>query len=280
MATFVALIVRLAPNWANLFDGYVPSHTIVSSGALYQSVGIVGATVMPHALFLGSKLATIERTNENEDDIPPDDSSSLELSTTARSETLLRARSPPNGPLLHMPQPVVCPSIPFTPSASPAKPRSFDYIRTHLHHAQLDIAISLIMFALVVNSAILVVASAAFYKIGEEGGDATGVQEGNLFSAYALIRSRVGAAFAYLFALALMMSGQAASITATLAGQVVSEGFIEWRTTPWKRRLVTRAIGIVPALVVSAAVGERGVNTLLVASQVTLSIVLPFVMFP
>lgn len=77
-----------------------------------------------------------------------------------------------------------------------------------------------------------------------------------------------------------MMSGQAASITATLAGQVVSEGFIEWRTTPWKRRIITRLIGMIPSLVVSASVGQSGVNTLLVASQVTLSIVLPFVMFP
>ena len=87
-------------------------------------------------------------------------------------------------------------------------------------------------------------------------------------------------AFAYLFALALMMSGQAASITATLAGQVVSEGFIEWRTTPWKRRLVTRMISMIPSLAVAAGVGESGINTLLVASQVTLSLVLPFVLFP
>lgn len=88
------------------------------------------------------------------------------------------------------------------------------------------------------------------------------------------------AAFAFLFALALMMSGQAASITATLAGQVVSEGFIQWRTTPWKRRLITRCISMIPALVVAVAVGQKGVNTLLVASQVTLSLVLPFVLGP
>jgi len=305
LASFVVLIVRLAPRWADVFNGYIPSSTIVSGGALYISVGIIGATVMPHALFLGAKIATIQRVDVDEDkeeDVKaegPD--ASVDLATRLSANPLaglsshieaqkssprtspavgrVRSRSQPQsfGPSLHMPQPTPMPSLPFPPPSEGA--RSVKLIRTHLHHAQIDIATSLFCFALVVNSAILIVASAAFYY-GEGIGDTTGVQEGNLFSAFDLIKQRLGQAFAYLFALALMMSGQAASITATLAGQVVSEGFIEWRTTPWKRRLITRLIGMVPSLVVSAAVGESGVNTLLVASQVTLSIVLPFVMFP
>lgn len=212
---------------------------------------------MPHALFLGSKLATIERTTGKEEE--EEENTDIDGKPVSSME----------------PSPSSSTPLPSSPSA-----RSLGYIRTHLHHAQVDIAVSLLAFALVVNSAILIVASAAFYNKEADGVDTSDVQQGNLFSAYALIKSRTGEAFAYLFALALMMSGQAASITVTLAGQVVSEGFIEWRTTPWKRRLATRAIGMVPSLAVSAAVGQRGVNTLLVASQVTLSIVLPFVMFP
>merc|ERR1712032_318345 len=101
----------------------------------------------------------------------------------------------------------------------PISERSANFIRIHLHHAQIDIAYSLFCFALVTNSAILTVAGAAFYY-REGAGDVAGVQDGDLFSAHELIKTRVGTAFAFLFALALMMSGQAASITATLAGQV------------------------------------------------------------
>lgn len=87
-------------------------------------------------------------------------------------------------------------------------------------------------------------------------------------------------AFAYIFAIGLFAAGQAASLTVTLAGQIVSEGFIRWNTTPWKRRLITRAIGIVPSLAVALAVGRNGIDALLVGSQVALSFVLPFVITP
>lgn len=232
LASFVALIVKLSPNWGDVFYGYIPSHAIISNGALYISVGIIGATVMPHALFLGSKLATIERTDVDQDEKVRDaESAGMEL----KPPSPRRQRTATHGPSLHMPQPTPLPTFPMVARSGF---RSMQSIKVHLHHAQVDIAISLLSFALVVNSAILIVAGAAFYY-GSGDEDETQVQEGNLFSAHALISSRIGEAFGYLFALALMMSGQAASITATLAGQVVSEGFIEWRTKPWKRRLST-----------------------------------------
>lgn len=80
-------------------------------------------------------------------------------------------------------------------------------------------------------------------------------------------------AFAYIFALALLAAGQSASLTVTLSGQIISEGFLQWKTKPWKRRLITRCIGIVPSVAVAAAVGKDGLNALLVGSQVALSIV-------
>jgi metal iron transporter len=99
----------------------------------------------------------------------------------------------------------------------------------------------------------------------------------DLASAHQLLTSRVGVGSGYIFAIALLVAGQAASITVTLAGQIVSEGFIEWRTRPFVRRLVTRLIGIVPSAIVAASVGPQGVDDLLVGSQVALSMVLPFV---
>lgn len=197
LAAFIILVVRLSPDWGDVFHGYIPSHTIVSGGALYISVGIVGATVMPHSLFLGSKLATISRTEETVKTRPKDaEKQKMDDSAgvTQNSDIELSAASPLSrsrsvGPSLHMPQPIPFPSMPFPERST--KPRSLAYIRTHLHHAQLDIATSLFFFALVINSAILIVAAAAFYY-GSSGTDVSGVQEGNLFTAYDLLKARVG----------------------------------------------------------------------------------------
>jgi len=101
-----------------------------------------------------------------------------------------------------------------------------------------------------------------------------------LFDAHDLIKSRIGSAAAFVFALALVCAGQMSSITVTLAGQSVSEGFIEWKISPFFRRLITRCISLIPSMVVAIAVGRDGINALLVASQVVLSVVLPFVALP
>lgn len=124
-----------------------------------------------------------------------------------------------------------------------------------------------------VNASILIVASATFYY-----GSVPSVRKNeslDLQSAYELLGSQVGPIAGYLFAIALLIAGQAASITVTLAGQIVSEGFLEWRTRPVIRRLVTRLIGIVPSAVVAGAAGLQGVDHLMVGSQVGLSLVLP-----
>jgi len=101
-----------------------------------------------------------------------------------------------------------------------------------------------------------------------------------LFDAHDLIQDNVGKAAALLFALALLSAGQSSSIIATVAGQSVSEGFLQWKVSPVVRRLLTRLIGLIPSMIVAVAVGRSGIDTLLVASQVALAIVLPFVTFP
>lgn len=219
LSSFVVLLVRLSPDWSDVFDGYLPSSSLVAPGALYIAVGIIGATVMPHALFLGAKLGTIRRIEDIDDQsddeeeglkaIKADSSSATEVNEmtllsggvlrssrsfkNTKPARTARARSTTNAqlhsPSLHLPQPMPMPQYPM--QETPKAERSARFIRVHLHHAQIDIAQSLFCFALVTNSAILTVAGAAFYY-RSGGEDESGVQEGDLFSAHQLIKFRVG----------------------------------------------------------------------------------------
>lgn len=193
---------------------------------------------------------------------------------------------------------------------SPHQPRYRKISFTNLFDAadvQADTIVSLLGFALIINASILTLAGAAYYYQNSDIDPA----DADLFGAHALIKSYIGNAAAVIFALALLcvsfiypplpwsladnQAGQSASITCTLAGQVVSEGFLNWRVSvssqnlsiraitdiqPFLRRIVTRCIGVVPAAIVAAALGGKGLNTMLVASQVVLSVVLPTVIFP
>jgi manganese transport protein len=130
------------------------------------------------------------------------------------------------------------------------------------------------MFALFINAAILVMAAAIFHGTGHES-------IADISDAYQLLAPLLGTtAASVLFAIALLCSGQNATLTGTLAGQIVMEGFMNLRLRPWLRRLITRLIAIVPAIIVVAAYGERGTGPLLILSQVILSLQLPFAVFP
>src|ERR1043166_9351329 len=130
------------------------------------------------------------------------------------------------------------------------------------------------MFALFINAAILIVAAASFHSRGQHG--VAGIQD-----AYTLLTPMLGVPFASaLFAFALLASGQNSTLTGTLAGQIVMEGFLHIRLRPWLRRLITRLIAIVPAAIVTALYGEQGTGSLLVLSQVILSLQLSFAVIP
>lgn len=130
------------------------------------------------------------------------------------------------------------------------------------------------MLALFVNAAILIVAAAVFHARGE-----TNVEEIN--QAYKLLSPLLGVGFASaLFAVALLAAGFNSTITGTLAGQIVMEGFLHIRIPPWARRLLTRGIAIVPVLVITALWGSHGTGQLLILSQVVLSMQLPFAIIP
>jgi manganese transport protein len=139
--------------------------------------------------------------------------------------------------------------------------------------ATIDSTVAL-MSALFLNGAILVVAAATFHGTGHE-------DVADISDAYMLLTPLLGTQLAStLFAVALLFSGQNATLTGTLAGQIVMEGFLNIRLRPWLRRLITRLIAIIPALITVSLYGERGTGSLLILSQVILSLQLPFAVFP
>lgn len=212
---FVYEIIASRPDLPELLRGFIPTtEIVVNPGMLYIAIGILGATVMPHNLYLHS--AIVQTRNYPRDD--------------AGKKVAIR-------------------------------------------YATADSTIAL-LFAFFINAAILILAAATFHKTGHQ--DVAGIED-----AYELLTPVLGASLAStLFAVALLASGQSSTLTGTLAGQVVMEGFLDIRLRPWLRRLITRLIAIVPAVIVAAIYGASGVNKLLILSQVILSLQLSFAVVP
>ncbi|MCW0422653.1 Nramp family divalent metal transporter [Xanthomonas sacchari] len=214
-ACFLMQIVLAAPPLREVLSGFIPRAQVVTDpAALYLAIGIIGATVMPHNLYLHSSIVqtrAYERTDQGR--------------------------------------------------------------RSALRWALADSTIALSL-ALFVNAAILILAAAVFHAHGR-----TDVQE--IEQAHELLAPMLGVGLAStLFAVALLASGINSTVTATLAGQIVMEGFLHLRLPPWARRLLTRGLAIVPVVAVTSLYGEQGTAKLLVLSQVVLSMQLPFAVIP
>ena len=213
--SFAVELYLSKPDLTGVAAGFVPTPEILRNPEmLYIAIGILGATVMPHNLYLHSSIVQTRK-----------------------------------------------------------------YMDTHegkaeaIRFASIDSAVAL-MSALFINAAILVMAAATFHGTGHQ-------DVADISDAYQLLSPLLGTTMAsVLFAVALLCSGQNATLTGTLAGQIVMEGFINLRLRPWLRRLITRLIAIVPAVIVTALYGERGTGPLLILSQVILSLQLPFAVFP
>jgi manganese transport protein len=212
---FAVELALARPALGAVLAGFVPSATIVRDpDKLYIAIGILGATVMPHNLYLHSSIVQTRKY----------------LDTSASKRQAMR-------------------------------------------FATIDSTVAL-MSALFINAAILIMASATFHGTAHENVAEIG-------DAYQLLSPLLGSAVASgLFAVALLCSGQNATLTGTLAGQIVMEGFLNIRLRPWLRRLITRLIAIVPAVIVVLLYGERGAGPLLILSQVILSLQLSFAVFP
>jgi manganese transport protein len=212
-ACFLFEIILARPEIGPMLRGFVPTTRIVSNPAmLYVAIAILGATVMPHNLYLHSSIVQTRQYEE-----------------TAAGK------------------------------------------REAVRFAFLDSTIAL-SFALFINAAILIVAAATFYG--------TQNQVAEIQDAYKLLTPLLGAGASAAFAIALLASGLNSTLTGTLAGQIVMEGFLNIRLRPWLRRLITRGIAIVPAAVVAIVYGESGTAKLLLLSQVFLSLQLSFAVIP
>ncbi|KAJ6520267.1 natural resistance-associated macrophage protein-domain-containing protein [Mycena sanguinolenta] len=280
----IIVISKVHVDWAEAFDGFLPSKYIFNDSGLYTSVGILGATVMPHSLFLGSALATQDRLNVETPPIPEPESSEepAELKVGSRKAT---SKSAPDvsqleqlGEFFRSMFRTPPPSQRSTPvkSHKDRENNSLAFIRAHLNHGIVDVVGSLLGFAVLINSLILILSGTVFYG----GTDQNMNKSAGIFDAYNIIHHNVGPPAATIFAIALLAAGQSSSIIATVAGQAVAEGFLNWRVSPVVRRLMTRLLAVVPSVAVAAAVGRPGINALLVASQVILAIVLPFITLP
>ncbi|MDX2201745.1 MAG: Nramp family divalent metal transporter [Hyphomicrobiaceae bacterium] len=214
-ACFAVQVAMANPEWGPLIRGFAPTTEIVRNPEmLYLAMGILGATVMPHNLYLHSAIVQTRAWGT----APEDQRQAVKLAT-------------------------------------------------------IDSTVAL-MFALLINAAILVLAAASFHKAGH-----TEVVE--LQQAQALLQPLLGHAMApALFGVALLCCGLNSTVTATLAGQAVMEGFINVRLRPWLRRLVTRGIAVVPAAIAVLLYGEKETGKLLILSQVILSLQLPFAVVP
>lgn len=240
-----------------IWRGFLPSKELVESKGLYLSCGILGATVMPHSLYLGSGLVQPRlREYDHKHGYVRKNSSSGEF--TDASESALRESSDSDSSSL---------------DGSDVYRPSIHAIRYAMNFSIAELVISLFTVAIFVNSAILIVA-------GSTLANSPDAVDADLFSIYAMLTKYLGKVAGVVFALALLFSGQSAGIVCTLAGQIVSEGFLHWSFRPWIRRIITRALAIAPCLFVSLFVGRKGLATVLNASQVVLSLLLPFVSAP
>jgi len=214
-ACFAVELTLLQPPWHEVAQGFIPQLTGLGDGRrLFLAAGILGATVMPHNLYLHSALVQ---------------------SRQWEGEQQARHRA--------------------------------------LWFSTLDTLVALVL-AFVVNAAILVLAGGSFYRRGGE-------PVADLSQAYHLLTPILGTSLAsLLFGVALLAAGQSSTLTATLAGQVVMEGFLQIRLPPWQRRLLTRFLALIPAMVTVILLGDQGINQLLVLSQVLLSLQLPFAAIP
>jgi manganese transport protein len=214
-ACFAYEIFFARPLWIEAARGFLPTAEILKNREmLYLAIGILGATVMPHNLYLHSSIVQTR---------------AFKLDAAGKREAV--------------------------------------------RFATLDSTLAL-GFSLFINAAILVLGAAAFHVRGMN-------DVADISQAYQLLTPVLGASFAsVLFAAALLCSGQNSTLTGTLAGQIVMEGFLHWRLKPWLRRLITRSMAIIPAAIVIGVMGEGHVTSLLILSQVILSFQLPFAVVP
>lgn len=229
--------VKLGPA-SDIFKGFLPSKAVIESDGLYLSLAILGATAMPHSLYLGSGV----------------------VQPRLRDYDIKHGYYSPD-------------ELDIDNNHQDYKP-SLESVQETLHYTVAELLVSLFTIALFVNCAILIVSGATLFETPQDADIA------DLFSIYELLSNTLSKSAGTIFALALLFSGQSAGIVCTLSGQIVSEGFLNWTIAPALRRSLTRAVAITPCLILVMVSGRSGLSNSLYASQVVLSVLLPFVSAP
>lgn len=288
-ATCVCFVVELfkcdfGPGaFKEIVKGFLPLNPVIfkESRALFLSCGIVGSTVMPHSLYLGSSIVqsrlkdydlknglidgqlnsegeycNLTSTQEDPYDSPQDfaiaDESNNSTGAIPRSKFLAFSDS--------------------THLARKYRP-SYAAIKHCLTYSYLELILSLFLIAVFVNSAILIVAGSTLYGKPD-------AEDADLLSIYNMLSRYISPTAGLIFALSMLFSGQSAGIVCTMAGQIISEGFINWSFQPWVRRIVTRCLAIAPVVIFITVLGREGVATIMNLSQVVLSFILPVASAP
>lgn len=303
-AVGICFIIELAYSdivAVDVFKGFLPTKEIFTQpDILYVAIGIIGATVMPHNLYLHSFIVQARcrewrvqrpRVVKNGDQwlVKSDPARGIDVKPSIISETVESTQNEKLSAQYNQTQQqneaVVVVNVEDEANSCVSRTGgiNFEQLRSYLdksmkrnlHYGFIDLIVAL-TFAFFVNCAILIVASANFYY----GPENQNQQVQDLFSAHALLMQYLGPPAAVVFALALLCAGQSSTLTATLAGQVIMSGFLGMTTRPWIRRIITRLIAIVPAMVAACVTGREGLSSMLVGTQVALSIQLPFAVVP
>lgn len=252
---FAIELSHITANVKDVFRGWVPSAQMISGQGVTIAVSVIGATVMIHSLFLGSGIVQprlreydvangyilLEKVrNSGVADVGGMSEKQIKSARTLAEEQFFYNEYRP----------------------------SYAAINFSYKYSIIELAVLLFTVAMFVNASILIVAGATLYGT-EEAMDA------DLYTIHGLLSRTIAPVVGTIFMLALLFSGQSAGIVCTMAGQIVSEGHINWTCKPWIRRLATRAISIVPCLVISVCIGRSGLSVALNVSQVVISIILP-----
>lgn len=256
VACFAALLAYLPSGSApvgTVFRGFAPSKEMTENGGLGIATSIIGATVMIHSLFLGSgivqpRLREYDLTRGALAPVLQKQGTSDDLKDEKIDETVIEKVVSEYKPLIAA-------------------------IRYCYKYLIIELVVTLMTFAVFVNSAIVIVAGGSLYGTSE-------ASNADLYAIHDLLSLTLAPVAGTLFMLALLLSGQSAGIVCTIAGQMVSEGHLNWTCKPWIRRLVTRGIAIVPCLIISLCIGRKALSAALNVSQVIISLLLPPLMIP
>lgn len=226
-----------------IFRGYVPSKQMFDGSGISIAASMIGATVMIHSLYLGSGIVQprLREYDVNRGYVKLDELKEKEIS---EDDYFYKEYRP-----------------------------SYESIQYGLKYSIVELVLTLSTFAIFVNSAILVISGSTLYGTEEAVG-------ADLYTIHDLLTTTIAPIVGTVFMLALLFSGQSAGIVCTIAGQMVSEGHIEWTLKPWLRRIITRGISIIPCFAISVGIGKGGLSTALNVSQLVISLLLPFLTAP